>query len=114
MNSSGTTAGFWSQGVSFIGSHLVDLLTRYGAYVPIVNDMSSVSVENIRHHLSDRRGELIEADLQPGVVRQTIDQREVVFHLAADLDWVMLSPTKSDLPSTLRSVVFGMWRLPTG
>ena len=72
-------------GASFIGSHLVDALLDRGATVRIVDDLSSGTVDNIRHHLDKGRVEWIEADLrEPGIARRACEAMDVVFHLAAD------------------------------
>src|SRR5918996_3811076 len=72
-------------GASFIGSHLVDALVERGAWVRIVDDLSSGRRENIGHHLSSGRVELMQADLKaPGVARKAVEGVSLVFHLAAD------------------------------
>lgn len=72
-------------GASFIGSHLVDALVERGARVRIVDDLSSGSLDNIRHLLGNGPVEFIQADLrEPGVARAALQGIEVVFHLAAD------------------------------
>ena len=72
-------------GASFIGSHLVDALVELGADVHVVDDLSSGSLENIRSHLNDGAVKFVEADLaEPGVARQVLQGKTVVFHLAAD------------------------------
>jgi hypothetical protein len=61
-------------GASFISSHLVDALIARGAWVRIVDDLSSGSRENIGHHLSNGRVELVRADLKGrGVARKALD-----------------------------------------
>jgi nucleoside-diphosphate-sugar epimerase len=72
-------------GASFIGSHLVDALVERGAWVRIVDDLSSGTLDNIRHHLGGGSVEFIQADLrEPGVARAALQGIDVVFHLAAD------------------------------
>lgn len=72
-------------GASFIGSHLVDALVARGAQIRVVDDLSSGTLENIRHHLTDSTIEFIQADLlEPGVVRRAVKGVNLVFHLAAD------------------------------
>jgi nucleoside-diphosphate-sugar epimerase len=71
-------------GASFIGSHLVDRLLDEGAWVRVVDDLSSGKEENLKPHLSQGRLEFIHADLRdPSVARQVTEGIEVVFHLAA-------------------------------
>jgi nucleoside-diphosphate-sugar epimerase len=72
-------------GASFIGSHLVDALVERGASVRIVDDLSSGRLENIRHHVSNGRVELVRANLRdPGVAEKAVEGISLVFHLAAD------------------------------
>lgn len=72
-------------GASFIGSHLVDALVERGAWVRVVDDLSSGKRENIEHQLKDGRVELVRADLRdPGVAEKAVNGMSIVFHLAAD------------------------------
>jgi nucleoside-diphosphate-sugar epimerase len=72
-------------GASFIGSHLVDALIDRGAWVRIVDDLSSGRLDNIRQHTANGRVEFVQADLKgPGVAEQAVASISVVFHLAAD------------------------------
>jgi len=72
-------------GASFIGSHLVDALLARGAEVRVVDDLSSGARENLRSHLDAGAIEFIEGDLrQSEVARAAVQERDVVFHHAAD------------------------------
>ena len=72
-------------GASFIGSHLVDSLLERGASVRAVDNLTSGRLENLKHHQGNPRLEFVQADLrEPGVARQAVEGRDVVFHLAAD------------------------------
>ena len=72
-------------GASFIGSHLVDALLERGAQVRVVDDLSSGRLANIAHVLNEGQIEFVEADLRdPGVTRDAVRDRSMVFHLAAD------------------------------
>jgi len=94
------TMGFWHDtrvlitgGASFIGSHLVDTLLTKGARVTVADDLSSGTIENLRHHalregsvgswhancLVVHKGDLSDVDF----VRHAMNDVEVVFHLAA-------------------------------
>jgi nucleoside-diphosphate-sugar epimerase len=88
-----STDNYWSGkialvtgGASFIGSTLTDRLIERGARkVRIVDDLSSGSLANIRHHLGTEKIEFIRADLrEPGVTRSVMQGVDVVFHIAAD------------------------------
>lgn len=73
-------------GASFIGSHLVDRLAEKGAYIKVVDNLSSGKIENLKNiFASDEYIEFIKADLRdPGVARRALEGVEIVFHLAAD------------------------------
>jgi nucleoside-diphosphate-sugar epimerase len=82
---SGKTA-FVTGGASFIGSTLTDRLIDRGVRkVRIVDDLSSGSLANIKHHLGTDKVEFVHADLrEPGVTRAAMQGVDVVFHIAAD------------------------------
>ena len=72
-------------GASFIGSHLTDSLVGRGAQVRVVDDLTSGSLENIRHHLATREIEFVQADLrEPGIALLAVRGIDLMFHLAAD------------------------------
>lgn len=72
-------------GCSFIGSHLVDALVARGAKVRIVDDLSSGTTENVRHHLDAKSVEFLNEDLlAPGTAERAVAGMEHVFHLAAN------------------------------
>ena len=72
-------------GCSFIGSHLVDALVARGAKVRIVDDLSSGTADNVRHHLEAKSVEFLNADLlAPGTADRAVAGMEHVFHLAAN------------------------------
>ncbi len=72
-------------GASFIGSHLTDRLVQRGGKVRVVDNLSSGKLDNLRHHLAEEKIDFIRADLrEPGVARASVQDIEVVFHLAAD------------------------------
>src|SRR5277367_349612 len=84
---------FWSGktvlitgGASFIGSTLTDRLIERGALkVRIVDDLSSGSLANLKHHLGTGKVEFLQADLrEPGVTRAAMPGIDTVFHIAAD------------------------------
>jgi UDP-glucose 4-epimerase len=71
-------------GAGFIGSHLSDLLIVHGHQVHVLDDLSTGSIENIRH-LKHRPGfeYTIDSAENHGVVAELIDESDVVVHLAA-------------------------------
>ena len=71
-------------GAGFIGSHLSDELLERGHEVHVLDDLSTGSIENIRH-LKDRPGfayTIDSAESSP-VVAELVDGADAVFHLAA-------------------------------
>lgn len=69
-------------GASFIGSHLVDALVARGANVRVADDLSSGKLENLAAVLA--RVDFREGDLRDRrFARESLADRDVVFHLAA-------------------------------
>jgi nucleoside-diphosphate-sugar epimerase len=77
---------FVTGGASFIGSTLTDRLIDRGVRrVRVVDDLSSGSLANLKHHLGTGKVEFIQADLrEPGVTRSAMQGIDIVFHIAAD------------------------------
>jgi UDP-glucose 4-epimerase len=71
-------------GAGFIGSHLADELVARGHSVHVLDDLSTGSMDNIRH-LRGRPGfdYTIDSACDPGVVGDLVDRVDAVFHLAA-------------------------------
>jgi len=71
-------------GAGFIGSHLSDAYLQRGDEVFIIDDLSTGSIENIRH-LKDhpRFHYTIESVNNQPVTAELVDQCDVIFHLAA-------------------------------
>jgi len=75
-------------GAGFIGSHLVDRLLREGFEVTLIDDLSSGSLENIRHHTSEKNLRFIQGDIQNfNLVKSAMKDVDAVFHEAAVLSW---------------------------
>ncbi len=71
-------------GAGFIGSHLIDYFIRRGDQVLCLDNVTTGSIENISHHLKNRRFQLIKGSiLQERVVDQAMKRVDLVFHLAA-------------------------------
>jgi len=71
-------------GASFIGSHLVDNLVKYGANVTVIDNLSSGKVDNLRR--SWNKIKFIEKDLEythKNEITNVFKNKEMVFHLAA-------------------------------
>ena len=71
-------------GAGFIGSHLCDELLDRGHVVHVLDDLSTGSMDNIRH-LEARPGfdYTIDSAGNAQVVAELIDEADVVYHLAA-------------------------------
>jgi UDP-glucose 4-epimerase len=71
-------------GAGFIGSHLADELLRRGDRVHVLDDLSTGSMENIRHLRDDRDFDYsIDSCADARVVAELVDEADVIFHLAA-------------------------------
>jgi UDP-glucose 4-epimerase len=71
-------------GAGFIGSHLADELLGRGDHVHVLDDLSTGSIDNLRH-LKGRPGfeYTIDSAANAPVVAGLVDSADVVFHLAA-------------------------------
>jgi UDP-glucose 4-epimerase len=71
-------------GAGFIGSHLCEELMRRGHSVHVLDDLSTGSLDNVRH-LADEPGfaYTIDSAANEEVVRELVEQTDGVFHLAA-------------------------------
>ena len=71
-------------GAGFIGSHLSEYLLKKGHSVQVIDDLSTSSLENIEHLLSDPRFHFaIETILNETVMDRLVSECDVIFHLAA-------------------------------
>jgi UDP-glucose 4-epimerase len=71
-------------GAGFIGSHLAERLLQRGDEVSILDDLSTGSVENIRHLKSQARFHHVFDTIQNrSLLAELVDESDVVFHLAA-------------------------------
>jgi UDP-glucose 4-epimerase len=71
-------------GAGFIGSHLADAYLERGDDVFVIDDLSTGSIENIRHLKSHPRFHYtIDTVYNYPVVAELVDQCDVVLHLAA-------------------------------
>src|SRR4051812_21337018 len=85
-------------GAGFIGSHLAEELLRQGDSVHVLDDLSTGSIDNIRPFKNDPRfSYTIESSARPSVVRDLVDEADVVFHLAAavGVDLIVESPVRT-------------------
>ncbi len=71
-------------GAGFIGSHLSEALLARGDSVFILDDLSTGSVENIRHlKKHDRFHYVFDSIMNKHLLAEMVDECDVVFHLAA-------------------------------
>src|SRR6202008_279462 len=71
-------------GAGFIGSHLSETLLEKGAEVFILDDLSTGSVENIRHLKSNNRFHHFFDTIQnKHLLAELVDESDIVIHLAA-------------------------------
>jgi UDP-glucose 4-epimerase len=71
-------------GAGFIGSHLADAYLERGDEVHVLDDLSTGSIDNIRHLRSHPRfGYTIESVHHKAVTAELVDDCEAVIHLAA-------------------------------
>jgi UDP-glucose 4-epimerase len=71
-------------GAGFIGSHLAEELLRQGNEVFVVDDLSTGSIENIRHlKTHDRFHYVVESCANVQLMAELVDTCDKIFHLAA-------------------------------
>ncbi len=71
-------------GAGFIGSHLSDAYLQRGDEVFVIDDLSTGSIENIRHLKDNPRFHYtIDSIHNQPVTAELVDQCDVIFHLAA-------------------------------
>jgi UDP-glucose 4-epimerase len=92
-------------GAGFIGSHLAEALLKRGDEVFILDDLSTGSVENIRHLKTHERFHyFFDSITNKQLLAELVDESDVVFHLAAAVGvrLIVESPVR-----TLETNVFG-------
>jgi UDP-glucose 4-epimerase len=92
-------------GAGFIGSHLAEALLGRGEEVFILDDLSTGSVENIRHLKSnDRFHYVFDSIMNKQLLAELVDESDVIFHLAAAVGvrLIVESPVR-----TLETNVYG-------
>jgi UDP-glucose 4-epimerase len=85
-------------GAGFIGSHLCESLLAAGHHVHVLDDLSTGSIDNIRHLKDERRfGYSIESATNGAVVAELVDDADIVYHLAAavGVDLIVESPVRT-------------------
>ena len=85
-------------GAGFVGSNLADALIQQGASVHVLDDLSTGSIENIRHLKTHPRfAYTIDSAASSSVVAELVDEADVVFHLAAavGVELIVDSPVRT-------------------
>jgi UDP-glucose 4-epimerase len=85
-------------GAGFIGSHLAEDLLARGHRVHILDDLSTGSIDNVRHLKTDPRfGYTIETCASTSVVAELVDEADAVYHLAAavGVELIVESPVRT-------------------
>jgi UDP-glucose 4-epimerase len=85
-------------GAGFIGSHLADALIAQGHRVHILDDLSTGSIDNVRHLKDDARfSYTIDTCASPSLVAELVDDADIVYHLAAavGVDLIIESPVRT-------------------
>lgn len=92
-------------GAGFIGSHLAEALLGRGDTVLIIDDLSTGSVENIRHlKKSNQFHYVFDSISNKHLLAELVDESDVIFHLAAAVGvrLIVESPVR-----TLETNVYG-------
>jgi len=92
-------------GAGFIGSHLAEALLERGDTVLIIDDLSTGSVENIRHlKQSNRFHYLFDSISNKHLLAELVDESDIILHLAAAVGvrLIVESPVR-----TLETNVYG-------
>ncbi len=85
-------------GAGFIGSHLADELLLRGHRVHVLDDLSTGSIEHIRHHKDNASfSYTIESAASAPLVAELVDEADVVYHLAAavGVELIVESPVRT-------------------
>jgi len=85
-------------GAGFIGSHLAESLLANGHRVHILDDLSTGSIENVRHLKEDPRfSYTIDSCAHAPIVAELVDEADIVYHLAAavGVDLIIESPVRT-------------------
>ena len=85
-------------GAGFIGSHLAEELLVRGHRVHVLDDLSTGSIDNVRHLKDDPRfSYTIETCASTSIVAELVDDADIVYHLAAavGVDLIVESPVRT-------------------
>lgn len=79
-----TSRAIVTGGAGFIGSHIVDELLERGVETTVIDNFSTGSMENLRHHTDDKLLRVVTGDvMQTKRLLSSLNDIDVVFHEAA-------------------------------
>jgi UDP-glucose 4-epimerase len=85
-------------GAGFIGSHLADALLQQGHHVHVLDDLSTGSINNIRHLKGNPMFDYtIDTCASPSIVAELVDDADAIYHLAAavGVELIVNSPVRT-------------------
>ncbi len=85
-------------GAGFIGSHLADALIERGDTVYIIDDLSTGSIDNVRHLMKNKRFHCtVDSIMNADVVQKLVNKCDEIYHLAAavGVKLIIQSPVKT-------------------
>ncbi|MBK1812711.1 NAD-dependent epimerase/dehydratase family protein [Clostridium sp. YIM B02505] len=94
-------------GAGFIGSHLVDKLLDEDHEVYVIDNLSTGSLENIRHNLENNHFHFVQEDIcNYDVLYDLCSKCNLIFHLASSVGvkYIMDNPVKSLNSNILSSI----------
>jgi len=94
-------------GAGFIGSHLADKLLDEGHEVYVIDNLSTGSLENIRHNLENTNFHFIQDDISSyGIIYDLCSNCDLIFHLASSVGvkYIMENPVKGLNSNILGSI----------
>ncbi len=99
-------------GAGFIGSHLADTLLARGDEVHVLDDLSTGSIDNIRHLRGRPNFQYtIDDSADRRVVAELVDEADVVYHLAAavGVELIVESPART-IDTNVRCTEVVLWQ----
>ena len=100
-------------GAGFVGSHLSDELLRRGHDVYVLDDLSTGSINNIRHLKSnDRFHYTIDTVMNKQLTAELVDSADVIYHLAAAVGKPVVGFALDGTPEAVENGVSGFVTKP--
>src|SRR5262249_62127290 len=91
-------------GAGFVGSHLAEALLNQNAVVTVVDDLSTGSINNIKH-LKGRSGfsYVIDSVMDRPLMAELVDGADIIYHLAAAVGVPLSCETPGRTMTTTRT-----------